>query len=113
MQGTPSGPLFGPINVTVHTFMYGYYFLMAIRRKPKWLNPIWITIFQIVQMIIGVSASVLSFYYYLTEPECFVNKNIVLQGFLMYGSYLYLFAAFFVKRYYQKKQKKQTEKKMA
>lgn len=111
IAGAPSGPLFGPVNVSVHTVMYGYYFLMAIRRKPKWLNPIWITVFQIVQMIIGVTISLISFYYYLNDPDCFVDKNIVLQGFLMYGSYLYLFAAFFFDRYFKKKAAKGDKKK--
>lgn len=106
ISGSPAGPIFGPVNVTVHTFMYGYYFLMAIRMKPKWLNPIWITVFQIVQMIIGVTISLISFNYYLKDPDCFVDKNIILQGFVMYGSYLYLFAVFFVERYFKKKNKK-------
>lgn len=101
--GTPSGPIFGPINVCVHTVMYGYYFLMAIRKKPKWFNPYYITVFQIAQMIIGVSISIISFYYYLVDPDCFVDKNIIMQGFVMYGSYLYLFAAFFFKRYSKRK----------
>lgn len=103
ISGAPHGPFFGPVNVTVHTVMYGYYFLMAIRMKPKWFNPIYITIFQIAQMIAGVTISCISFYYYLNVPDCFVNKNILLQGLVMYGSYLYLFAAFFVKRYFGKK----------
>lgn len=101
--GTPTGPLFGPINVTVHTVMYGYYFLMAIRKKPKWFNPYYITVLQIAQMCIGVTISVISFYYYLTDPDCFVDKYIIMQGFIMYGSYLYLFAAFFVKRYHRRR----------
>lgn len=109
-SGAPSGPIFGPVNVTVHTVMYGYYFLMAIRCKPKWLKPIWITLFQIVQMILGVSISLISFHYYRTDPDCFVNRDIILQGFVMYGSYLYLFAAFFFKRYFRKSVSKDKKK---
>eukprot|EP00594_Rhizosolenia_setigera_P016811 CAMPEP_0178975252 /NCGR_PEP_ID=MMETSP0789-20121207/23023_1 /TAXON_ID=3005 /ORGANISM="Rhizosolenia setigera, Strain CCMP 1694" /LENGTH=95 /DNA_ID=CAMNT_0020663905 /DNA_START=268 /DNA_END=555 /DNA_ORIENTATION=- len=95
--------------------MYFYYFLMAIRCRPKWFNPIFITIIQIVQMVIGIIASCLSFYYYLNDDEgdCFVDKNIIIQGFLMYGSYLYLFCAFFVNRYLKKKPKSTEEKKKA
>jgi len=38
------------INYSVHAIMYFYFFLMAINRKPKWFNPIYITIVQISQV---------------------------------------------------------------
>lgn len=112
IAGAPAGSIFGPLNAAVHTIMYGYYFLMAIRMKPKWFNPFYITVFQIVQMVIGVSTSCISFYYYRTDPDCFVNGNILLQGLLMYGSYLYLFVAFFLARYYKKQQNSDKKKKV-
>ena len=35
----PTGLFFGTMNYGVHSIMYFYYFLMAIRAKPKWFNP--------------------------------------------------------------------------
>ena len=35
----PTGLFFGTMNYGVHSIMYFYYFLMAIRQKPKWFNP--------------------------------------------------------------------------
>lgn len=35
----PTGLFFGTMNYGVHAIMYFYYFLMAIRSKPKWFNP--------------------------------------------------------------------------
>jgi len=107
-EKTPSAVFFGPINAAVHTIMYFYYFLMAVRMKPKWMNAMWITVAQLVQMVVGVSVSVISFYYYKTDETCAVTKNTVTSAFLMYGSYLYLFAAFFVKRYFKGKSTKKT-----
>ena len=43
------------MNYSVHAIMYGYYCLMALRMKPKWMNPFFITVAQISQMIVGVS----------------------------------------------------------
>lgn len=110
-EKTPSAVFFGSINAFVHTVMYFYYFLMAIKMKPKWFNAIWITVFQLVQMVIGVSVSLLSFYYYMTDETCAVSQNTIISAALMYGSYLYLFAAFFVKRYLSKSKKASSDKK--
>ena len=52
---SPAGLFFVVMNYSVHASMYGYYFLMAMKLKPKWFNPIIITCFQISQMIVGVS----------------------------------------------------------
>ena len=84
---------------------------MAIRKKPKWLNAIWITVAQLVQMVVGVAVSFTSYYYYLTDETCAVTKNTIVSATLMYGSYLYLFAAFFVKRYIMKGKKTSEAKK--
>jgi len=109
-EKTPSAAFFGPVNASVHTIMYFYYFLMAIKMKPKWFNPVWITVFQIAQMVMGVSVSLMSAYYYSTDETCAVSKTTLISASLMYGSYLYLFAAFFVKRYFSKSSKKTTKK---
>jgi len=95
------GLFFAFMNYTVHAFMYGYYFLMAIRRKPKWLHPIFITTIQIIQMIGGVTLTCLTTYYYKTEKEgeCYVEKKNITAALIMYMSYLALFLKFFFKRY--------------
>lgn len=98
-ERTPSALFFGPINAAVHSVMYGYYFLMAVKMKPKWFNAIWITVFQIAQMVIGVTVSLASYYYYMTDETCGVSKGTLISAFFMYGSYLYLFAEFFYNRY--------------
>lgn len=98
-ERTPSALFFGPINAMVHSVMYGYYFLMAVKMKPKWMNAIWITVAQIIQMVIGVSVSLVSFYYYKFDEGCDLQPGTLIAAFFMYGSYLYLFAAFFFNRY--------------
>uniref|UniRef100_A0A7S1ZT57 Elongation of fatty acids protein n=1 Tax=Trieres chinensis TaxID=1514140 RepID=A0A7S1ZT57_TRICV len=104
---SPSGVFFVVMNYSVHASMYGYYFLMAMKLKPKWFNPIIITCFQISQMIVGVIVTLLAFYYYNTdtnkESPCQIQKENNVAAFLMYGSYLFLFLQFFIRRYYSVK----------
>lgn len=98
----PGGPIFMSMNCAVHFIMYGYYFLMTIKAKPKWMNAVFITVAQIAQMVVGVATAVMSFYFFVTsedERSCEITKSNLVSAFLMYGSYLFLFLQFFVKRY--------------
>jgi hypothetical protein len=72
---------------------------MAIKKIPKWVNPVWITVAQISQMFVGVFVTC-STLYYKTHGECVGAKLPLLYGSLaMYGSYLYLFVEFAVLRF--------------
>jgi len=93
------GIYFIAMNYSVHAFMYFYYYLMAVNMKPKWLNPMWITTIQISQMIVGIIISVAGFVYN-SDPECKADKNLLYFQAIMYGSYLYLFMEFMVKRFF-------------
>jgi hypothetical protein len=100
-EKTPSAALFGPMNATIHSIMYFYYFLMAIKKKPKWFNAIWLTVGQIVQMVVGTTTSLLSMYFYMTDNTCSIKKGSLIASVFLYGSYLYLFSAFFYSRYFK------------
>jgi len=104
----PTCPFFSSMNYSVHAFMYGYYFLMAIRKKPKWLNPIYVTLAQISQMIAGVTLTALGFYYYSDSKkngyDCAIEGKTLTAAGIMYGSYLYLFLQFFFGRFFTKKE---------
>lgn len=102
------------MNYSVHAVMYGYYFLMAIKMRPKWFNPIVVTFMQLSQMFIGVGVTIVAFYYYSNPVEgstCHIQKENNVAAFLMYGSYFYLFAQFFVSRYFKVKVKGGEKKK--
>jgi elongation of very long chain fatty acids protein 6 len=96
---SPPGIFFVVMNYSVHASMYFYYFLMANKMRPKWLNPMMITTFQISQMVVGVVVTLLGFYYYNTDESCMIEKENNTAAFVMYGSYLFLFMQFFVGRY--------------
>merc|ERR1719223_1257804 len=94
------GLYFIAMNYSVHAIMYGYYYLMAIKMKPKWMNAKFITMAQLSQMVVGVAVTLSAFYFNITEKNCpYIQKENIMSGFVMYGSYLFLFAQFFVGKY--------------
>lgn len=113
---SPSGIFFVAMNYSVHAIMYGYYFLMAVKCKPKWFNPIIVTVAQISQMFVGVSVTIIAYYYYkvdkVEKSGCQIQRENNVAAFIMYGSYLYLFLQFFVGRYFKVKKIKDAKKKV-
>jgi hypothetical protein len=101
----PQALYFVVMNYTVHAAMYGYYCLMALGIKPKWLSPIYITFMQISQMLVGMLIQLSASYKYLTDSTCHLNGENIFWGGLMYTSYFALFTHFAIKRYYIKKLK--------
>jgi len=104
----PAGIIFCCMNYAVHSIMYGYYFLMAVKCKPKWFNSMYITASQISQMVVGVAVTIASFVLPYTFPGCKIKSENNVGAFIMYGSYLLLFLQFFFKRYSGKKEKTKT-----
>ena len=104
VQNAPTGIIFCSMNYAVHAIMYFYYFLMAVHMKPKWFQPVWITVAQISQMVVGVSVTVAGCYLLLVEkPEnCWLRAENNYAALIMYGSYLFLFLEFFLQRYFKK-----------
>mmetsp|Transcript_17218 Transcript_17218/g.20658 ORF Transcript_17218/g.20658 Transcript_17218/m.20658 type:complete len:310 (-) Transcript_17218:220-1149(-) len=106
VTSAPPGIFFVVMNYGVHAIMYFYYFLMAVKLKPKWMNAMVITVAQISQMVVGVAVTVLGFYYSdkhskLNDDGCLVKTENNVAAFVMYGSYLFLFLQFFVARYFK------------
>lgn len=103
----PAGLFFVAMNYGVHAIMYFYYFLMAVKMKPKWFNSMWITVAQISQMVVGVAVTSLSVTVHMQGvPECTIKPENNYAALVMYGSYLFLFLQFFFKRYTAKPKQK-------
>ena len=98
------------MNYGVHGIMYFYYFLMAVHMKPKWFKPVWITVLQISQMVVGCVVTGFGLYLLFVEkPEgCSLTKENICPSLIMYGSYLVLFVQFFFRRYAFRTTKKKT-----
>lgn len=99
---SPPGLFFAAMNYCVHAVMYGYYFLMAMKMRPKWFKPVVITGMQILQMAIGVSLTLAGLFYNHTSVEgntCKQKRENNVAAFVMYGSYFFLFSQLFLARY--------------
>jgi len=94
-----SGLYFVAMNYSVHALMYGYYCLQALNVCPKSFPAILITMSQIIQMFIGTGVCISCWYYLLNGKSCHNEFSNLVAGALMYGSYLYLFCDFAVRRY--------------
>ncbi|KAI1714522.1 GNS1/SUR4 family domain-containing protein [Ditylenchus destructor] len=96
---TASGRWFVFMNYTVHAFMYTYYALRAMRlRIPKQVA-MFITVLQILQMIIGVSIGVTIYRIKSSGGECQQTWSNLYFSFAIYFSYFLLFCNFFYHAY--------------
>lgn len=95
------GVVFILVNAFVHTLMYFYYFVMALKYRVPSAIALAITTIQILQMFIGIGVNGYWIYLYLNGFQCACQAplTIITCACLMYGTYLYLFLDFFVKRY--------------
>ena len=93
------GRWFATINSLVHSFMYSYYCLRALRvRVPKKVS-MSITFIQISQMIFGCYVNWTAYQVYQRGDACHITDNNIKYSLLMYASYFMLFAHFFYSAY--------------
>ncbi|KAF7990962.1 hypothetical protein HCN44_000767 [Aphidius gifuensis] len=98
---TSTARWFVVMNYFVHSIMYTYYALKAMRYSPPKFISMVITALQLLQMVIGCAINIWAYRY--LEPgqkDCCISKHNVHFSLLMYGSYFILFARFFHKAYF-------------
>ena len=93
------GWFFLTINSLIHTFMYYYYAVATLGRRPWWAKIL--TVGQIAQMFIGIAINGYWGYLYSNGGNCSCVQPYLIMGsaIAMYGVYLFLFLKFFVKKY--------------
>ena len=98
-QQVAMGRWFCVMNYVVHAFMYSYYALKAMRVWiPRTVSMV-ITSLQLCQMAVGILVNVMAYHYLKQGQRCSVTYDNLFWAFLMYLSYLILFAHFFYKTY--------------
>ncbi|RWS23804.1 elongation of very long chain fatty acids protein 6-like protein [Leptotrombidium deliense] len=95
----------GTMNYFVHSFMYSYYSAKAMKITFPKLIPMFITTIQILQMFIGLFASVytVAMKFGGFASQCNISKGQSLFVFCGYLSYFILFLNFFINSYFIKK----------
>lgn len=70
---------------------------------PAQNSPMYITVMQIAQMVVGVTVSLAGYFYNQKDPiGCEVHPYVIKVSAVIYASYLYLFCEFMVKRFFLK-----------
>jgi len=101
-----TGMWFCCMNYAVHSVMYGYFAVTATKyRKMATPFAMFITLAQLLQMVVGMYVTVKAVLYQANGHECHVNKTNSVLGLLMYFSYFVLFLKLFVDNYLLKKKK--------
>ena len=96
---TAPGRWFMVMNYLVHSFMYTYYALRAMRFKiPRWVNVV-ITSMQLLQMIIGTALNVYIYNAKMNGNYCQQTYENLRYSLMMYFSYFVLFGHYFYNAY--------------
>merc|ERR1712050_346116 len=95
-----TGAWFACMNYSVHSLMYGYFAVMGTSyRKAVSRYAIYITLLQLLQMLVGMFITVKAVLHQAAGEECHVNKTNSVLGLAMYASYFVLFFKLFVDNY--------------
>merc|ERR1712137_1181845 len=95
-----TGMWFAAMNYSVHAVMYGYFAITATKYR-KCVTPfaIFITLAQLVQMLVGMYVTIKAVIHQMHGEECYVNKTNSVLGLGMYFSYFVLFFKLFLDNY--------------
>ena len=97
------GRWYACINFLVHSFMYSYYFLRALRVRMPRVVSVFVTSIQIAQMAFGIYVNLTAKWVLDRGDECHVTYENVIYSLLVYASYFLLFGFFFYNSYMKPK----------
>lgn len=94
---TASARWFVVMNYCVHSLMYTYYALRALKFNPPRFISMVITGLQLTQMIIGCAINIWAYDFVQTAGQgaCQISYTNIKLSIAMYASYFILFARFF------------------
>lgn len=90
------------MNYLVHSVMYSYYALKALKFKVSRYVAMFITTAQLAQMVMGAAVNIWAYQVKQAGNECHVSYENIKISLIMYTSYFVLFAHFFRRAYMKK-----------
>ena len=102
------GGWFMTMNYSVHSVMYSYYALRAAGFRVSRKFAMFITLSQILQMLVGCVINYLVFQW-MQHDQCHSHFQNIFWSSLMYLSYFVLFCHFFFEAYIGSKMRKATK----
>ncbi|CAG0902727.1 unnamed protein product [Darwinula stevensoni] len=101
-QGIPVARLGATLNSLVHAFMYSYYAARAAKIRVPRRIAMFITLFQLTQMVFGIYISVYAYLAKKAGLHCETPWENIYVSFFMYLSYFLLFLNFFFHAYFKR-----------
>ncbi|XP_023224886.1 very long chain fatty acid elongase 6-like isoform X2 [Centruroides vittatus] len=101
-----TGYWFCTMNYFVHSFMYTYYAMKAMKVSVPRYIAMCITISQILQMFAGCFVTILAFYNYQKGEYCEQTSRSLCFAFLLYFTYVIMFCHLFYNLYVTPKAEK-------
>merc|ERR1712232_66283 len=95
------------LNLFVHTVMYFYYAMAALKIRMPWKRIV--TISQIVQFVLDLAACYTAWATHNFYGKCFGTNRAGIVGCFILTSYLYLFVDFYESTYNKNKNKKKIQ----
>ena len=96
---TAASNWFASANCFVHSIMYSYYMLKAAgHRVPRAVSQT-ITTLQLAQFVLSLAVVCTAYVVKTGGQQCDASYNFLHVGLFIYGTYLILFANFFLQRY--------------
>merc|ERR1711953_1445704 len=92
------------MNFIVHSIMYSYYALKAMRIRVARSVAMVITSLQLLQMVVGCVVNYTAYTFKTKGMSCGVSETNLRLSLLMYSSYFILFARFFYSAYFAQSQ---------
>src|SRR5689334_1470491 len=89
------------MNFVIHSLMYSYYCLRALRIPIHRAISMTITTAQIVQMVFGLVINVISFKYKMEGTKCDMTLASATTGLALYSLFFIQFINFFVCSYFR------------
>merc|ERR1711962_1967863 len=108
-QFTSCARWFMVMNYFVHSLMYSYFALRAMRVRVPKVFAMGITSLQLLQMVIGCYINYIAFQFKQSGRDCSVSDSNLMYSSLMYTSYFALFARFFYNAYLCNTNRKSTK----
>lgn len=102
---TPSARWFIVMNSFIHSIMYSYYALKALKVRISKSIAAVITFSQFLQMAVGCYINYKVYYFMSINAPCYITKTNVVSSSIMYFSYFVLFGRFFYYSYLHKSKK--------
>jgi len=90
------------MNYLVHSVMYSYYALRALKYRVPKIVAMFITSSQLAQMVMGAAVNIWAYQVKQAGNECHVSYDNIKISLIMYSSYFVLFAHFFRRAYIKK-----------